>query len=57
MDIFELTVVIPAFKDHKQIKHCLQALDQGNFTDFNIVVVDHGESDDITQWVADDSHR
>ncbi|GMR05487.1 MAG: hypothetical protein BMS9Abin25_0062 [Gammaproteobacteria bacterium] len=54
MDIFELTVVIPAFKDNQQIKHCLQALNQGDFTDFNIVVVDHGESDDITQWITDD---
>lgn len=54
MDIFELTVVIPAFKDNQQIKHCLQALNQGDFTDFNIIVVDHGESDDITQWITDD---
>ena len=57
MDIFELTVVIPAFKDYKQIKHCLQALNQGDFTEFNVVVVDHGESDDITQWVTDQFPR
>lgn len=51
MDRHEITVVIPAFKDYEQLKKCLLSLYNGGYTGFNLIVVDHGETDVITQWV------
>ncbi len=53
----DLSIVIPAFKDPRQLKQCLQALYQSSFIDFNIIVVDHSESGEITEWVTSDFPR
>ncbi|MFW2440683.1 MAG: glycosyltransferase family 2 protein [Arenicellales bacterium] len=54
MDVFDLSVVIPAYKEYQKIRQCLDSLNKSDFSDFNILVVDHGESDEITQRINKD---
>jgi GT2 family glycosyltransferase len=47
----KLSVVIPAFSGHGQLQRCLESLDRSTFRDFEIVVVDHGNTSDISDWL------
>ena len=47
----KLSVVIPAFSGHKQLQRCLESLEHSTFTDFEIIVVDHGNTGEITDWL------
>jgi len=50
----KLTIVIPAFRGVKQLGQCLSALKNSHYQHFSTVVVDHGEMDDISRFVAAD---
>lgn len=47
----KLSVVIPAFSGHEQLQRCLESLGQSNFSDFEIIVVDHGNNSGISDWL------
>lgn len=47
----KLSVIIPAFSGHAQLQRCLGALDHSTFRDFEIIVVDHGNTSDISDWL------
>lgn len=47
----KLSVVIPAFSGHEQIRRCLESLHNSLHKNIEIVLVDHGVSDEITQLV------
>lgn len=49
-----LSIVIPAFKDSHQLRHCLETLIQSSYADIEIIVVDHAPDDEITRWVSAD---
>lgn len=50
----KLSIVIPAFKDYQKISHCLLELSRSRYTDFNIILVDHSVSKNISLWVGSD---
>ena len=47
----KLSVIIPAFSGHGQLQHCLESLDRSTFPDFDIIVVDHGNTSEISDWL------
>lgn len=49
----KLAIIIPAFSGHEQIRHCLESLYKSRHSDFDIVIVDHGVTDEITRRVND----
>lgn len=49
-----LTIVIPAYHGIEQLGKCLSALQNSQFQKFRTIVVDHGEMDDISRFVAAD---
>ena len=51
-DKSKLSVIIPVFSGLDQLKHCLRALTLGDYHDFNIIVVDHGTTDAITNGLS-----
>ena len=50
----KLTIIIPAYRGVKQLGQCLSALKNSQYQHFNTIVVDHGEMDDISRFVAAD---
>lgn len=48
MSAKKLSIIIPAFSGQEQIRKCLQSLSISSYQDLDIVIVDHGNSDDIT---------
>jgi GT2 family glycosyltransferase len=44
----KLAIIIPAFSGHEQIRHCLQSLNKSHFRDFEVILVDHGVSNEIS---------
>jgi hypothetical protein len=49
----KLAIIIPAFSGHEQIRHCLESLYKSRYSDFDVVIVDHGVTDEITRRVND----
>jgi len=47
----KLSVIIPAFSGHGQLQRCLESLDRSSFPDFEIIVVDHGTTSEISDWL------
>jgi GT2 family glycosyltransferase len=47
----KLSVVIPAFSGHEQLQRCLESLGHSTFSDFEIIVVDHGNTCGISDWL------
>lgn len=47
----KLSVIIPAFSGHGQLQRCLESLDRSTFPDFEIIVVDHGNTSEISDWL------
>jgi len=47
----KLSVIIPAFSGHGQLQHCLESLYHSSFPDFEIIVVDHGTTSEISNWL------
>jgi len=50
----KLAIVIPVYHGTKQLGQCLSALHNSRYQNFYIVVVDHGDSDDISRFIAVD---
>lgn len=48
----KLSIIIPAFKDQNNIRLCLQSLSKSTYKSFSIIVVDHGSTGEITQWIT-----
>jgi len=46
-----LSVIIPAFSGHEQLQRCLESLGRSTFPDFEIIVVDHGNTNEISDWL------
>lgn len=46
----KLYIVIPVFSGLAQLHRCLDALDQSTNKHFSVVLVDHGETEEITLW-------
>lgn len=53
----KLAIIIPAFSGHEQIRHCLESLYKSRYSDFDVVIVDHGVTDEITRQVNDEFPR
>lgn len=53
----KLAIVIPVYSGVKQLKRCLSALQKSHYQDYSIIIVDHGETDNISQIVAANSQR
>ena len=53
----KLSVIIPAFNGRVQLQHCLESLDRSTFSNFEIIVVDHGNTSEITDWLRSEFHR
>jgi len=51
MDDNKLAIIIPAFSGHEQISRCLEAIYNSHYKDFDVVIVDHGVTDEITRRV------
>ena len=47
----KLAIIIPAFSGHEQLGHCLESLYKSHYSDFDVVIVDHGVTDEISRWV------
>jgi GT2 family glycosyltransferase len=47
----KLAIIIPAFSGHEQIRRCLESLYNSTYSDFDVIVVDHGITDEITRLV------
>ena len=52
-----LSVIIPAFSGLEQTRRCLLSLDKSHYQDFEIILVDHGVSDELTQPAKDEFPR
>lgn len=48
----KLSVVIPAFSGLDQLKQCLQALEHGDYHNFDTFVVDHGTTNALTTLLS-----
>jgi len=53
----KLAIIIPAFSGLDQLRRCLQSLDESHYRDFDILLVDHGVSDEISQLARDEFPR
>jgi GT2 family glycosyltransferase len=53
----KLSIIIPAFGGLDQTRHCLQALGESHYRDFEIILVDHGISDAISRLAKDEFPR
>jgi len=53
----KLSIIIPAFSGLDQIRRCLQSLGESHYRDFDIILVDHGVSDEISRLARDDYPR
>jgi GT2 family glycosyltransferase len=53
----KLAIIIPAFSGLDQLRHCLQSLGESHYRDFDILLVDHGVSDEISQLARDEFPR
>lgn len=47
----KLAIIIPAFSGQQQISHCLESIYNSQYTGFDVVVVDHGVTDEISRLV------
>jgi GT2 family glycosyltransferase len=47
----KLSVIIPAFSGHGQLQRCLESLERSTFPDFEIIVVDHSNISEISDWL------
>ena len=50
----KLAIVIPAFSGNKQIRCCLESLGKSHYQEFEIILVDHGVNDEISQLAKDE---
>ena len=50
----KLAIIIPAFSGLDQLRHCLQSLGESHYRDFDIILVDHGVSDEISQLAKEE---
>jgi len=50
----KLAIVIPVYRGIKQLRKCLSALQVSLYQNFNVIVVDHGETNDISRFIATD---
>ena len=48
----KLAIIIPVFRGQEQIRRCLESLYKSRCTDFDVVIVDHGITDQITRLVT-----
>jgi len=46
-----LAIIIPAYSGYEQLRHCLESLYNSQYSDFDVVVVDHGDTDELTSRV------
>jgi GT2 family glycosyltransferase len=53
----KLSIIIPAFSGLDQVRRCLRSLDESHYRDFEIILVDHGISDAISQLAKDEFPR
>jgi len=53
----KLAIIIPAFSGLDQLRRCLQSLDESHYRDFDILLVDHGVSDEISRLARDEFPR
>jgi len=53
----KLSIIIPAFSGLEQTRRCLQSLAESHYQDFEIVLVDHGISDELSQLIKDEFPR
>jgi len=51
MDNNRLAIIIPAYSGYEQLRHCLESLYNSQYSDFDVVVVDHGDTDELTSRV------
>jgi len=47
--VIKISVVIPALNEGAQITYCLESLAEQSFSDFEVIVVDNGSSDDTVE--------
>lgn len=47
----KLAIIIPAFSGHEQLGRCLESLYKSTYSDFDVVIVDHGINDEISRMV------
>lgn len=50
----KLAIVIPVYRGIKQLARCLSALYNSYYQEFSIIIVAHGETDDISLFIAKD---
>ncbi len=53
----KLSIIIPAFSGLDQVRRCLLSLGKSRYQDFEIVLVDHGISDEISRLARDEFPR
>lgn len=54
MPVSKLTIVIPVHSGIKQLGQCLSALHSSQYQNFSVIVVDHGETDDVSRFITKD---
>ncbi|MGB5443574.1 MAG: glycosyltransferase family 2 protein [Gammaproteobacteria bacterium] len=53
----KLSIIIPAFSGLQQTRRCLQSLAESDYRDFEIILVDHGVSDELSRLANDEFPR
>ena len=53
----KLSIIIPAFCGLEQTRRCLQSLGKSDYQAFEIILVDHGTSDEISRMAKDEFPR
>jgi GT2 family glycosyltransferase len=50
----KLSIIIPAFSGLDQVRSCLLSLGKSHYQDFEIILVDHGVRDELSQMAKDE---
>lgn len=53
----KLSIIIPAFSGLEQTRRCLLSLEESHYRDFEIIMVDHGISDELSKMARKEFNR